>query len=140
VLEDRTVETAKTPIFTPQNRYLVEELPEDDRVGQFVVSDYSEQASSKEMRAFVGEYKKLFGDKEPDRHAAICYDSLLYVFRAAEKQDSKMSLKGSLLKTEEFGGVMGLRRNSKKFGIKRNVYFSRTQKKGFRLMEIFAVD
>jgi ABC-type branched-subunit amino acid transport system substrate-binding protein len=136
ILAQFKLSSLSVPVIAMEDRFDFSDAASvDARVGHYAVSDYSAQDIAKKMRLFVEEFKRDNEGKIPDREAALCYDSLLFLAKAA--QQSKGSLREGLSKVTDFDGLMGRRVPSSNRGLMRDVYFLQTQREGTRFLKKF---
>lgn len=124
-----------TPIMTPVDRFVVNEVPAPDRVGHYLVSDFHLEDPKKRTRNFLSNYAKANEGLLPDREAALCYDAVLWLKQANLLVTKSTPMREALNQIKDLKGLMGPRHYSKDLGVMRNVYFSRTQAEGFRLIK-----
>lgn len=76
----------------------------------FITSHYSAGDPSPHIQTFVQQYKLLYGNLEPDAHAALAYDAMLVVNKAIERAGTTDAgkLRDALAQTENFAGVTGI--------------------------------
>jgi branched-chain amino acid transport system substrate-binding protein len=78
--------------------------------GCYITSHYSADDPSPSIQKFVHEYKQLYGNLEPDAHAALAYDAMRVLADAVQRAGSTDSakLRDSLAQTKSFAGVTGV--------------------------------
>ena len=76
----------------------------------FITSHYSAGDPSPKIQTFVQQYKQLYGNLEPDAHAALAYDAMLVLNQAIERAGTTDAgkLRDALAQTENFAGVTGV--------------------------------
>jgi branched-chain amino acid transport system substrate-binding protein len=76
----------------------------------YITSHYSADDPSPAIQTFVREYKQLYGNLEPDAHAALAYDAMLVIADAIERAGTTQSgkLRDALAQTKNHPGVTGM--------------------------------
>ena len=77
--------------------------------GCYISNHYSAEDPAPQIRMFVENYRSIYGNLEPDAHAALGYDAMRFLAEAILKAgtaDSKR-LRDSLAATKDFPGVTG---------------------------------
>jgi branched-chain amino acid transport system substrate-binding protein len=75
----------------------------------YISSHYSADDPSPAIQSFVHEYKQLYGNLEPDAHAALAYDAMRVVADAIQRAGTTdaLKLRDMLAQTKNFDGVTG---------------------------------
>jgi branched-chain amino acid transport system substrate-binding protein len=76
----------------------------------FITSHYSVGDPSPSIQKFVHDYKQLYGNLEPDSHAALAYDAMNVVAEAIQRGGTTepVRLREALAQTKNFVGVTGM--------------------------------
>ena len=76
----------------------------------YISSHYSADDPAAGIQKFVHEYRLLYGNLEPDAHAALAYDAMRVVADAIQRAGSteSASLRDALAHTTNFAGVTGV--------------------------------
>ena len=76
----------------------------------YITSHYSAGDPSPAIQKFVHDYKELYGNLEPDAHAALAYDAMNVVADAIRRAGTTdaAKLRDALAQTKDFGGVTGM--------------------------------
>jgi branched-chain amino acid transport system substrate-binding protein len=76
----------------------------------YISSHYSADDPSPVIQKFVHEYKLLYGNLEPDAHAALAYDAMKVIADAIQRAGSTEAggLRDALARTTNFPGVTGV--------------------------------
>jgi branched-chain amino acid transport system substrate-binding protein len=76
----------------------------------YISSHYSPDDPAPAIQKFVHEYKLLYGNLEPDAHAALAYDAMRVVADAIQRAGSTepATLRDALAQTTNFPGVTGV--------------------------------
>jgi branched-chain amino acid transport system substrate-binding protein len=76
----------------------------------YITSHYSADDPSPSIQTFVQQYKQLYGNLEPDAHAALAYDAMLVVAEAIERAGTTDAgkLRDALAQTKNHAGVTGI--------------------------------
>ena len=85
------------------------ELGGDALNNSYITSHYSAGDPSTAIQGFVHDYKQLYGNLEPDAHAALAYDAMNVVADAIKRAGSTdaSQLRDALAQTKNFPGVTG---------------------------------
>jgi branched-chain amino acid transport system substrate-binding protein len=75
----------------------------------YITSHYSADDPSPAIQTFVQQYKHLYGNLEPDAHAALAYDAMLVIAQAIERAGGTdgAKLREALAHTKDYAGVTG---------------------------------
>jgi branched-chain amino acid transport system substrate-binding protein len=76
----------------------------------YITSHYSADDPSVSIQTFVRQYKQLYGNLEPDAHAALAYDAMLVVAEAIQRAGTTdaSKLRNALAQTKDHEGVTGM--------------------------------
>ena len=76
----------------------------------YITSHYSAGDPATEIQKFVHDYRQLYGNLEPDSHAALGYDAMRVVAEAIQRSGTTESLKlrQAVAETKNFAGVTGM--------------------------------
>jgi len=76
----------------------------------YITSHYSAGDPSPSIQKFVHDYKQLYGNLEPDAHAALAYDAMNVVADAIRRAGTTdgTKLRDALAQTKNFAGVTGV--------------------------------
>jgi branched-chain amino acid transport system substrate-binding protein len=76
----------------------------------FITSHYSVGDPAPPIQKFVHDYKQLYGNLDPDSHAALAYDAMHVVAEAIQRAGTTdaVKLREALAQTKNFPGVTGM--------------------------------
>ena len=76
----------------------------------FITSHYSVGDPAPPIQKFVHDYKQLYGNLDPDSHAALAYDAMHVVAEAIQRAGTTeaVKLREALAQTKNFAGVTGM--------------------------------
>lgn len=77
--------------------------------GCYISNHYSVEDPAPQIRTFVDNYKSIYGQLEPDAHAALGYDAMRFLAEAIQKvgTGNSQKLREALATTKNFQGVTG---------------------------------